>query len=120
MVTFHACQQSCPITLSHGWQSSDILAPVERLFLVDCSLNKSQLAKEAVLSVPAGAGERLAWGYHGQGAGWGPQLTSPKWGQAFVTQPLSDRSLALCGAGSLVETLQPHLRRLFGTGLATP
>lgn len=43
-----------------------------------------------MLSVPAGAGERLAQGCHGQGAGWRPQLTSPKWGQAFVTQPLSD------------------------------
>lgn len=55
MVSFYACQQSCPITLNHGWQSSDILASLESLFLVDYSLNKGQLAKEAVFSVPAGA-----------------------------------------------------------------
>ena len=62
MVTLHALQQSCPITLNHGWQSSDILASLESLFLVDWSLKKGQLAKEAAFRVPAGAGEGLARG----------------------------------------------------------
>lgn len=62
MVTLHVHQQSCPITLNHGWQSSDILASPGSLFLVDWSLKKGQLAKEAAFRVPAGAGEGLAQG----------------------------------------------------------
>lgn len=69
-MTCHAYQESCPITLNRGWQSSDILASLESLFLVNRFLNEGQLAKEVVFSVPAEPGERLERGCHAQGAGW--------------------------------------------------
>lgn len=109
--------RSCSVTVSHGWQSSDILAPIETLFLVGFSLNKGQLAKEAVFSVPAGAGERLAQGWHGQGTGWGPWLTSLSGVGPCGSAPLRLLTCRL-GAACLVQALQPPLRHVLGTGLA--
>lgn len=96
MVTFHACQQSCPITLSHGWQSSDILAPMESLFLVDCSLNKGQLAKEAVSVCLPEQGK--GWHRAAMAGCWvGALINLPSRGQSFVALPLSECFLAFWG-----------------------
>lgn len=105
--------QSCPIALNHAWQSGDILAPLESLFLVYCFLNKGQLAKGACWSRrKAGAGLGR-WG-------WAPWLTSPVGGQGFSLAPHPlPRRLFTCplGAGSLISALQSPRGHVFGTGL---